>query len=337
MNKPFYILFFVLIFSVFQFKSSIAQTNLIYNGDFELYDSCPTSTSSPGDDQMARCSGWYNPTYATSDYYNSCASSPVGTPNNGFGYQIPYSGNAYCGILLQYYSQPPITINTGWWIEYIQGNLVSPLKSGYEYEFSCHIVFSDLGWDYAFWKFGAYFSQTAVSKLDAKPFSGILPQVMNNPNNFITDTVNWIEIKGKFFAQGGEEYITVGLYMDTLAPDTLRQFTGFAFDPTNTGGYYFIDACGVSETGNFYEYPNVFSPNGDGINDEWNPFLAEEESIEIFNRWGIKIYEILKQNQTWDGKTIAGLDCVDGVYYFIINKKNEKINTIKKGFIQLVR
>ena len=320
-----------------QYNSSFAQTNLIYNGDFELYDTCPTFPSSPSDYQLETCLGWFVPTYATSDYFNSCASGTlVGVPNNTFGYQLPYSGNAYCGGLVQYYAQG-IPVDNGWWVEYIQSKLLTPLKTGYEYEFSCRVVQSDWFHDYAFWKFGAYFSQYAISKPDAKPFMGIVPQVMNTPNNFIIDTLNWVEIKGKFIAQGSEEYITLGFYVDTLAPDTLRQITGWPIDPTNTGAYYFIDACSMVETGNIYEYPNVFTPNGDSNNDEWNPFLSEGESFEIFNRWGIKVFELSKTNQVWDGRTTSGQECMDGVYYFVVNNKNEKNSKIKKGFIQLVR
>lgn len=334
-NKPFYLLLFVFLLSLFQNSLLTAQTNLIYNGDFEMYDTCPTFTSSPGDDQVRFCLGWKSATYGTSDYYNVCASgSNVGVPFN-MGFQWPFSGNAYCGVLVQYYAQGT-PANNGWWVEYIQSKLTSRLKSGKEYEFSCRLSLSTNEWGYAFWKFGAYFSQFPVTKTDAKPFDGITPQVMNTVNNFITDTLNWIEIKGKFIAQGTEEYITLGFYIDTLAPDTLRLQTVSGIDPTNNGAYYYIDGCNVLETGIAYEYPNIFSPNGDGENDEWKPFIKEDEIIEIYNRWGIKIYEISNERQMWDGKTTAGHICTDGVYYYVAKSK-DKIDNIKKGFIQLVR
>lgn len=182
--------------------------NLIYNGDFELYDSCPKLASTPGDYEIERCSGWKSPTYATSDYYNVCNNfepgpftGVVGVPKNNQGFQYPYSGNAYCGIVWQNYKY-----GDGFWVEYIQSKLLAPLKNGFEYEFTCQIVFSDAINEYAYWKFGAAFTTQAISKIDAKPFTGIIPQIMNEPNNFITDTLNWVEIKGKFFAQGGEQY-----------------------------------------------------------------------------------------------------------------------------------
>jgi gliding motility-associated-like protein len=337
LNKPFYILFFCFFFVITSAVNlSYAQTNLIYNGDFELYDTCPVTISSPSIYQIETCFGWKSPTYATSDYYNACATWPVSVPNNAFGFQVPYSGNAYCGILFEYSAPPAGTY--GYWFEYIQGKLNSQLKYGYEYEFSCKVVLSDRGWDYALWKFGAIFSQSAISKLDAKPFTNMIPQVMNTSNNFITDTLNWVEIKGKFISQGSEDFITLGFFSDTINLDTLRLDKPVPPSPILFQSYYFIDDCHLTETGNVYQYPNVFSPNGDGENDEWNPFLMEGEFIEIYNRWGIKVFDISKKNQTWDGRTSGGQECVNGVYYFVINNSaKEKINVAKKGFIQLLR
>jgi len=79
--------------------------------------------------------------------------------------------------------------------------------------------------------------------------------------------------------------------------------------------------------------PNVFSPNGDGINDLFRiEGLQEEDEVSIYNRWGTKVYELANINDGWDGRTTAGEKCSTGVYfYYIKRKKNEN----KKGFIHL--
>ncbi|MBL0329310.1 MAG: gliding motility-associated C-terminal domain-containing protein [Bacteroidetes bacterium] len=181
------------------------------------------------------------------------------------------------------------------------------------------------------------FSQSAISRPDGKPFIGITPQVLNATNNFITDTLNWVEIKGKFIAQGNEQFVTLGFFSDTSNLDTLRLNNPFPPSPTLFQSYYFIDDCHLTETGQVYQYPNVFSPNGDGVNDEWNPSLFNGESVKIFNRWGIEVFEITGNNQKWDGRTTSGTECVDGIYFYVINNGSKETNTIKKGFIQLVR
>ncbi len=333
MNKPFYILLFVFVVANGTMQS-YAQTNLIYNGDFELYDTCPVTISSPSTYQIETCLGWKSPTYATSDYYNSCATWPVSIPGNTFGFQSPYSGDAYCGILIEHGS-PPFG-SYGYWFEYLQGNLTSILKSGYEYEFSCRVVLANPELGYALSKIGAVFSPTTISRIDAKPFSGVIPQVLNLANSFLTDTLNWIEVKGRFIANGVESYVTLGFFSDTINLDTLRTAV-IVPDPRLFQAYYYVDFCSLYETGSIYQFPNVFSPNGDNQNDEWNPNLKEGESLSIYNRWGIEVFKISKQNQTWDGRTMAGIDCVDGVYYFIAKGYDEKVGHSKKGFIQLLR
>jgi gliding motility-associated-like protein len=66
--------------------------------------------------------------------------------------------------------------------------------------------------------------------------------------------------------------------------------------------------------------PNVFTPNGDGINDEF--YIAnngmKEYHIEIYNRWGTKIFEADASEIRWDGRTTTGVQLSDGTYYYIL-------------------
>ncbi len=337
-NKPFYILFSLFFSLSFGegWGEAHAQTNLIYNGDFELYDTCPVSVSTPSSYQLNTCIGWYSPTYATSDYYNTCAPWPVSVPTNAFGTRSPYSGNAYCGTYNEYCYNPGIC-NYGWWIEYVQSALIQPLKADYEYTFTVHVAFTNnLGYQYAYSSFGAHFSENSINRIDAKPFSN-LPQVRNNPSNYLTDT-NWVEIKGNFVAQGGEKFVTIGFFVDTTNLDTLLRPENT--DPVaywNFGSYYFIDNCSLLEIGPF-EQPNIFTPNGDGVNDIWKPKnRSDEDIVKIYDRWGLLVYELTAKEQSWDGRTSSGTECVTGVYYFVIINNNRKETNTQKGFIQLVR
>ena len=66
---------------------------------------------------------------------------------------------------------------------------------------------------------------------------------------------------------------------------------------------------------------NVFTPNGDGINDLFTLQTKGLKTldVEIFNRWGQKINEWHTVNGGWDGRSSSGAVCSDGTYYFIIN------------------
>jgi gliding motility-associated-like protein len=89
--------------------------------------------------------------------------------------------------------------------------------------------------------------------------------------------------------------------------------------------------------------PNVFSPNGDGINDY---FQVDAESLkefygEIRNRWGEKMYswtnwQLLTEG--WNGKTMISTNASSGVYYYIIKAKGlDNVEYDLQGFLHLIR
>ena len=84
--------------------------------------------------------------------------------------------------------------------------------------------------------------------------------------------------------------------------------------------------------------PNAFSPNGDGINDYWNiPFLFDYPGnvVDIFNRYGQRVYTISNYSKPWDG-TINGKPLPVGVYYYIIDLKQPGYNRVS-GSITLLK
>jgi len=67
--------------------------------------------------------------------------------------------------------------------------------------------------------------------------------------------------------------------------------------------------------------PNVFTPNGDEINDVFNIEYdgIESYSLIIFNRWGKIVYTTNDKNLHWNGKTPDGRNASEGVYYYILD------------------
>ena len=86
--------------------------------------------------------------------------------------------------------------------------------------------------------------------------------------------------------------------------------------------------------------PNIFSPNGDQINDilTITSIGIKELSIDVFNRWGQKIYVIESINKGWDGIMINGEMASEGTYYFIVNATgfDEKKHEVH-GAVMLVK
>lgn len=67
--------------------------------------------------------------------------------------------------------------------------------------------------------------------------------------------------------------------------------------------------------------PNVFSPNGDGVNDEFIiKGLPDSFVLKIFNRWGIQVFTSMDKSLMWNGKiNNTGEYAVGGTYYWIID------------------
>lgn len=66
--------------------------------------------------------------------------------------------------------------------------------------------------------------------------------------------------------------------------------------------------------------PNVFSPNQDGVNDFFQVRSSGYSTLKcsIFDRYGGLVYEFYGLNGSWDGHTHAGMECVEGTYFVIV-------------------
>jgi len=82
--------------------------------------------------------------------------------------------------------------------------------------------------------------------------------------------------------------------------------------------------------------PNVFTPNGDGVNDMY--FVTSKGLIDfnitIVNRWGNVVFESNDTQGGWDG-TANGVKCTDGTYFYILNAKSQTKEYKKHGHITL--
>jgi gliding motility-associated-like protein len=94
-----------------------------------------------------------------------------------------------------------------------------------------------------------------------------------------------------------------------------------------------------------YELPNIFSPNGDGINDFYTPVknrYVRSVDFVLYNRWGEIVYENTNPALGWDGKSKQMKQPVpDGVYFYtctVYEIHYYGIREIKlKGFVQVIK
>jgi gliding motility-associated-like protein len=67
-----------------------------------------------------------------------------------------------------------------------------------------------------------------------------------------------------------------------------------------------------------YDVFNVFTPNNDGSNDvfAFNEWMLNGIYVEIFNRWGQKVFHWEDVNSGWDGRAYSGRELEEGVYFY---------------------
>ncbi len=137
-------------------------------------------------------------------------------------------------------------------------------------------------------------------------------------------------------------YENTGVYDVKLVSKHISEFYT-CVDTVYINDYITIDSS-------YIVAPNVFTPNGDGINDEFvvKFFSMQSIKITILNRWGKKIHYYESENvrgfegtweeTVWDGKLMAGRYASPGVYYYnIVGEGRDGTRRRAHGFFHLFR
>lgn len=107
---------------------------------------------------------------------------------------------------------------------------------------------------------------------------------------------------------------------------------------TNCNAIYSED---IFIEGNCFKIPNIFTPNGDGVGDEFKIKYDGEIvnfNLVILNRVGEIIWNSKDINIGWDGKINGNDDASEGIYYYIIKGEDKTGSKLEqRGVLQLIR
>lgn len=322
MKKP--ILYLILLFS---YNAGQGQ-NLVPNPNFELYSICPpTYTKFEG-----YVLTWTNPSsdpfLGSPDYFNTCATpaSLVDVPDNGFGYQFPHSGDAYCGITL--WSSAAVHR------EYIQVQLTSTLEEKECYQFEMYVNLAN-EYKYLASNLGVYFTSTPITGVpNALPLP-VTPQI--DLSGFTTDTLSWTLLSGNYTAQGNENYLIIGNFND----DASTNVSFVNLFGVQNHSYIFVDdvsltLCGPTsisekdENALFTIYPN---PVMDHQLQIISAVLHDNGGLfEMYDVNGRKVYSV--HLPEWNSSVIDLPEVTQGIYQCVITNGNNRlikiINVITK-------
>ncbi|GIV30057.1 MAG: hypothetical protein KatS3mg028_1123 [Bacteroidia bacterium] len=101
-----------------------------------------------------------------------------------------------------------------------------------------------------------------------------------------------------------------------------------------------------------FSIPNVFTPNKDGVNDDWylqwkNETSVNQFKVEVYNRWGNKVFESNDKYFRWNGQCQAEAEyfhlpsennqCPTGTYYYVIEYWRNGKKAEHKGYVTLLK
>lgn len=175
-----------------------------------------------------------------------------------------------------------------------------------------------------------------------------------NPNNFCDSTDDVIGYK-LYYAETNDGSFRL---LEEKKSNFSANDTFFVHaNPNTVAGCYYVIAIDSAQNASdpsdtvcedncfIYELPNVFTPNGDGINDLFIPFpycYVESIDMTIVSRWGQRVFETTDPNVEWDGNDQFANDIAPtGVYYYTCTVNHITLEGVEpvllKGFVHLIR
>lgn len=192
----------------------------------------------------------------------------------------------------------------------------------------------------------------------------LLPVELAWSDSLLTNRIEWQFPDSKCASDAHHSYL---LYKPTLTTeqwDTLAVFAGapnsffnHTLNGTLAGCYTMVvkDSFGnwspLTQTAcvdncPLYRLPNTFTPNGDGYNDLFIPYLPYRfvawVDFRVFDRWGTLVYQTTNPMLLWDGTDqSSGKKVTPGTYYytcrvFVRSVKGTVPGTDLHGFIYVV-
>ncbi len=210
--------------------------NLVPNGSFEQYTSCPEFISS------VFLTGWENLHTTSADYFNGCNVNGVAdVPFNEMGLQEAFDGQGYVGMATTAVG------GAAWYREIVGIALTQPLQPGVPVCLSFQTALGGFG--RVPWNSTPYSSKGLGLKFfTAFPtdWSAYLyPNTAALHIDYVpTDTAIWCGVSGVYIPDSAYTFIAVGnFFADSLSERTLIDSTGFG---TANAAYAFVDDVRVS-------------------------------------------------------------------------------------------
>lgn len=218
---------------LFSMAFSAGGQNLVLNGSFEDTLCVGNVNSTP---VAYHAEHWYNPNGGTADLYATVPTNPGCYATYLYdpaiiqqgNWQYPADGERMAGILCH--------LEGACAREYIQAPLDEPMQKGAKYCVSMKVCLAEYCAK-AIDRMGIHFSVDPLLSYPDPCELDVDAQVQSASGLFLTDTVQWMTVEGDYIALGGEQYITLGNFIqfDQVASLDVEGTSGLG------SAYYYID------------------------------------------------------------------------------------------------
>jgi hypothetical protein len=305
--------YIVLIATILWYSASGSAQNLVPNGGFENYTTCPEFLG-----QIESVIGW-DSILNSVDYYNTC-SEVVGVPMNSEAYQEAFEGNGYIGFLT--YPFPTESL----YREVFGSYLIEPMVVGEKYFFSFRLNKGDQSTN-----------QKASNNIGVKfltEWSTNTSSLIDNQSNWKIDTIcydttNWNLIRGEFVSNEEYEIVCIGNFYDN--ENTLVDGPGTIWD---RNAYYLIDDFRLSNDSLFgwsVEVDDVFQKTF-----KVYPTLLFDEYVNIENSgsFSLSVYSVCgglmdSVNEAYDRYSLKVNSYPAGIYLIKVKTTGGRVFSSK--------
>lgn len=247
----------LILLPLFQFAQQTPEVvkNLVPNGSFENYRKKSGS--------IKQAIPWQQ--IASVDYYQQPLSNDTSIQKGA------RTGTCYAGLRFQKKYK-----------EFIQVKLADALHRGTTYEFEMHIRL-------AFWSntslksFGALFSKAGYKSQGDVVKSSVIDSVCKK-GSFING-YQWFKISGKYLADGGEKYLTIGNFTAKVKNDIVRM-NKFKFGFKEA--YYFVDDISLVKAKEVIEKVKVEIVGSFSANEDTDSVLVVKNNIKVGEKVTLK-------------------------------------------------
>lgn len=226
---------------IFACLQSFSQQNLVPDSSFESNKFMPITYSA-----MDASTSWSSPSRATPDLFCKCGKkqkkiSNVNVPNNAMGIQEANSGKCYAGIF---------AVSHGYYREFIQTTLNSPLEANKEYVLRMYVSLSDYS-PLAVDKLGVCFLPKTMKYEHSDVIRDLKPIYIPLEDEVGMETNEWHELTLHYKAKGGESTLLIGSFAlkrlwktgNTVPP----QISSPIYKKGERDAYYYIDDVSMYE------------------------------------------------------------------------------------------